>query len=46
MLNFDADIVNDDNCKSFKYKNQLLGNTAAQPAPLIEFWKMQQLLCY
>ena len=31
--NFDADIVNDNNFKSFKYKTKLLGNTAAQPAP-------------
>ena len=25
---FDADIANDDNFKSFKYKAELLGNTA------------------
>ena len=31
--NFDADIVNDNNFKSFKYKTKLLGNTAAQPTP-------------
>ena len=31
--NFDADIVNDNNFKSFKYKTKLLGDTAAQPAP-------------
>ena len=31
--NFNADIVNDDNFKSFKYKTKLFGNTAAQPAP-------------
>ena len=26
--NFNADIVNDDNFKSFKYKAKILGNTA------------------
>ena len=31
--NFNADIVNTDDFKSFKYKAKLLGNTAAQPAP-------------
>ena len=29
--NFDADIANTDNFKSFKYKAKLLGNTVAQP---------------
>ena len=28
--NFNADIANDDNFKSFKYNAKLLGNTAAQ----------------
>ena len=28
--NFNADIANDDNFKSLKYKAKLLGNTAAQ----------------
>ena len=31
--NFNKDIVNDNNFKSFKYKAKLLGNTAAQPSP-------------
>ena len=30
VTNFNADIANDDNFKSFKYKAKLLGNTAAQ----------------
>ena len=30
---FNADIANDNNFKSFKYKAKLLGNTAAQPNP-------------
>ena len=30
--NFNADIVNDDHFKSFKYKAKISGNTAAQPA--------------
>ena len=30
---FNADIANDDNFKSFKHKAKLLGNTAGQPAP-------------
>ena len=29
--NFDADIANNNNFKSFKYKAKLLGNTKAQP---------------
>ena len=29
--NFNADIANDNNLKSFKYKAKLLGNTVAQP---------------
>ena len=29
--NFDADIANNNNFKSFKYKSKLLGNTKAQP---------------
>ena len=31
--NFDNNIANTDNFKSFKYKAKLLGNTAAQTAP-------------
>ena len=31
--NFNADIANNNNFKSFEYKAKLLGNTAAQPAP-------------
>ena len=31
--NFNADIVIDDNVKSFKYKAKLLGKTIAQPPP-------------
>ena len=31
--NFNADIANDDNFKSFKCKAELWGNAAAQPAP-------------
>ena len=31
--NFNADIANTNNFKSFKYKTKLLGNTEAQPAP-------------
>ena len=31
--NFNADIANDNNFKSFKYKAKLFGNTVAQPAP-------------
>ena len=31
--NFNADIANDDNFKSFKFKAKLLGNTVAQPLP-------------
>ena len=31
--NFNADIANSNNCKSFKYKTELLGNTVAQDAP-------------
>ena len=31
--NFNVDIANTDDFKSFKYKVQLLANTAAQPAP-------------
>ena len=31
--NFNADIANDNNFKSFKYKAKLLGNREAQPAP-------------
>ena len=31
--NFNANIANDDNFKSFKYKAKLLGNTAAHLAP-------------
>ena len=31
--NFNNNIVNTDNFKSFKYKAKLLGNTVAQPAP-------------
>ena len=30
---FNADIANTDNFKSFQYKAKLLGNTVAQPAP-------------
>ena len=30
--NFNADIVNDDNFKSFKYKAKILGNTAPNGA--------------
>ena len=33
-VNFNADIANDDNFKSFKYKAKLLGNTAAEPVPI------------
>ena len=33
-VNFNADIANDDNFKSFKYKVKLLGNTAAEPVPI------------
>ena len=33
-INFNADIANDDNFKSFKYKAKLLGNTAAEPVPI------------
>ena len=29
-INFNADITNTDNFKSFKYRAKLLGNTAAQ----------------
>ena len=31
--NLNADITNDNNFKSFRYKTKLLGNTIAQPAP-------------
>ena len=31
--NLNADITNDNNFKSFRYKTKLLGNTTAQPAP-------------
>ena len=31
--NVNADIVNDNNLKSFKYKAKLLENTTAHPAP-------------
>ena len=30
ITNFNADIVNDNNFKSFEYKAKLLGNTTAQ----------------
>ena len=30
--NFDADVVNNNNFKSFEYKTKLLGNTAAHGA--------------
>ena len=32
-VNFDNDIANTNNFKSFKYKANLLGNTVAQPGP-------------
>ena len=31
--NFNADITNTDDFKSFRYKTKLLGNTVAQPNP-------------
>ena len=47
--NFNANIANDDNFKSFKYKAKLSENTAAQPAApnaANGVVKMQQLLCH
>ena len=42
--NFDADIVNNDNFKSFKYNTYLLGNTAAQPFPNAANWIMKNTI--
>ena len=42
--NFDADIANTDDLKSFKYKDKLLGNTEAGNTNGI--LKMQQLLSH
>ena len=48
QLIFNADIVNDNNFKSFKYKAKLLGTTVAQTdnTANIILKKMQQLLCH
>ena len=44
--NFDADIANDDNFKSFKFKAKLLGKTVAQTNNATNgILEMQQLLC-
>ena len=34
VTNFNADITNNNNFKSFEYKAKLLGNTVAQPAAI------------
>ena len=46
--NFNNNIENNDNFKSFKYKVKLLGNTEAQPAPnnANGILKKQRLLNY
>ena len=45
--NFNANIANTVNFKSFKYKTKLLGNTEAQADNAANgTLKMQQLLCH
>ena len=48
IKNFDANIVNDNCFKSFKYKAKLLGDTVAQPAPnqANGILKLQQFVCH
>ena len=47
VADFNADVVNNNNFKSFKYKAKLLGSTVAQADNAANvILKMQQLLCH
>ena len=44
LYDFNVDIANDNNFKSFKYKAKLLENTELKDQ--MEFYEMHQLLCH